>query len=255
MTDHILIETKDHILTIRINRPEVKNALTADMYAAMADAIKEAEADLSIRAVVITGTEGCFTAGNDLKDFLQNPPKDETAPTFQFIRALVTATVPLIAAVDGPAVGIGTTLLLHCDLVYVTADAKLLMPFVNLGLVPENASSYLLPKLMGHTKAAELILMGKPVSGELAVEMGLANQVCDRDTLEQTAFAAAALLAEKPPAAVRTSKKLLRGYLGDMEAAVKAETLAFTQALDSAEAKEALTAFFEKRKPDFSKLA
>ena len=129
------------------------------------------------------------------------------------------------------------------------------MPFVNLGLIPENASSYLLPKLMGHTKAAELILMGKPINGDLAVELGFANQICERDVLEQTALAAAAQLAEKPPAAVRISKKLLRGYLGDMESAVDAENIAFTQALDSAEAKEAMTAFFEKRKPDFSKLA
>ena len=255
MTDHILRDLKDHILTIRINRPDRKNALTADMYASMAQAIEDAEADHSVRAVVIIGTEGCFTAGNDLNDFLQNPPKDESSPTFRFIRALVHATVPIIAAVDGPAVGIGTTLLLHCDLVYVTSSAKLLMPFVNLGLVPENAASYLLPRMLGHTKASELILMGAPVSGTQAVELGLANLLCETGELEQTAQAAAAQLAEKPPAAVRASKKLLRSYLGDMEEVVKAEIVAFSAALDSAEAKEAMTAFFEKRKPDFSKLA
>ena len=255
MTDHILRDLKDHILTIRINRPDRKNALTAEMYASMAEAIEEAEADTSIRAVVIVGTEGCFTAGNDLNDFLQNPPKDESAPTFRFIRALVKATVPIIAAVDGPAVGIGTTLLFHCDLVYVTRDAKLLMPFVNLGLVPENAVSYLLPRMLGHTKASELILLGAPISGEQAVELGMANHICEKDALEATAQAAAEQLAEKPPAAVRISKRLLRSYLGNMEDVVQAEIVAFSAALESAEAKEAMTAFFEKRKPDFSNLS
>ena len=162
MTDHVIIERADRVLRVRLNRPEKKNALTEAMYAAMANAIEAAEHDDSLRVLLFTGTEGCFTAGNDLGDFLERPPHGKTAPVFRFVTALARSTLPMIAAVDGVAIGVGTTLLLHCDYVLATPGARFHMPFVDLGLVPEAGSTYLLPRLLGHAKAAELLLLTRP---------------------------------------------------------------------------------------------
>ena len=255
MTEHIEIAEKEYILTIRIKRPERKNAFTADMYGAMADALARAEEDPGIRVVVFLGSEGCFTAGNDLNDFLNNPPADEETPVFRFLAQLAKARVPLVAAVEGHAVGVGTTMLLHCDFVLVTETANLLMPFVNLGIVPEAGSSLLLPRLLGHARAAELILLAEPINGAKAVELGLANRLCDPDQLESEAMEIAERLAAKPPKALQASKALLRNYHQDeLDKRVLTEMNGVAERLTMPEAKEAITAMVEKRKPDFSNL-
>ncbi len=243
-----------YVLKIRLSRPEKKNALTSEMYAAMARAVTEAEEDIGVRAIVFLGSQGCFTAGNDLTDFQQNPPRDKAAPVYQFILALVRSTVPMIVAVDGLAIGIGTTLLLHCDMSFASPGARFQMPFVNLGLLPEAGSTFLLPRLMGHTRASELILTCRPFTGTEALELGLITEVCEAADLEQVAVAAAEKTAEKPPRSVRRAKALLRHDRFDIERQIHAEILEFSECLDSPESEEALSAFLEKRKPDFSKL-
>ena len=255
MTEHIEITETDYILTIRIKRPERKNAFTADMYGAMADALARADEDPAIRVVVFLGSEGCFTAGNDLNDFLNNPPADENTSVFRFLSQLAKARVPLVAAVDGHAVGVGTTMLLHCDFVLVTETANLLMPFVNLGIVPEAGSSLLLPRLLGHPRAAELILLAEPINGAKAVELGLANKLCNVDQLESEAMEIAQRLAAKPPSALQAAKSLLRDYQqDDLEERIRTEMYGVAERLNMPEAKEAITAMLEKRKPDFSNL-
>jgi enoyl-CoA hydratase/carnithine racemase len=165
VSQHLLIDRSDAVLTLTMNRADKKNALTRDMYSAMAEAIASAQNDDSLRAVIIQGSESCFTSGNDVSDFINVPPSGPNSPVYDFLKAICHATKPLIAAVNGPAVGVGTTMLLHCDLVYVAVDAKLKMPFVNLGLCPEAGSSFLLPRLLGHLRAAELLLLGEMTSG------------------------------------------------------------------------------------------
>ncbi len=253
MTDQINVSEDKGVLTIRFDRPDRKNALTRSMYAVMADVLDRAHADTAIRVIVFAGQDGIFTGGNDLSDFLENPPRDEATPVYRFISGLPRAAVPLVAAVDGPAIGIGTTMLLHCDMVLVTERAQLHMPFVNLALVPEAGSTFLLPRLVGNAKAAELLMLGEPFSGRDALELGIANRLCEPEDLEQQAFELAYKLAEKPPAALRATKALLQAARSDTEAAISREYQAFSDRLESAEAKEAFTAFFEKRKPDFSK--
>ena len=196
---HILTETKDGILRIEIDRPDKKNALTAAMYQAMADAIKAAEADAKVRVVLIHGKADLFTAGNDLQDFLDNRPRDDDRPAFQFLRNISRAQKPIVAAVAGAAVGIGTTMLLHCDLVYAAPNARLQLPFVNLGLVPEAASSLLLPALIGYQRAAELLLLGEPFSAQKAKEIGLVTEVVPEDQLFDTAMAQAKSWRRSPP--------------------------------------------------------
>ena len=169
--------TINGVATIEIARPEKKNALTQAMYQAMADALTAAQADPAVRAVLITGQPGIFTSGNDLEDFMQRPPQGPDSPVFRFMRALLECDKPVVAAVTGAAIGIGTTLLLHCDFVYVSDEARLAMPFVGLGLVPEFASSLVVPQRMGHVKAAEKLLLGDPFTGPEAVECGIANAV------------------------------------------------------------------------------
>lgn len=166
MSEHLHIERDGGLLTLRMHRPDKKNALTRAMYAAMAEMLDEAERDPSVRVVLLTGSEACFTSGNDVADFIQAPPTGLNSEVFQFMRALFEFSKPVVAAVAGPAVGIGTTLLLHCDLVYVSRDAQLKMPFVNLGLCPEYGSSLILPRLLGHARAAELLLLGQAFTGE-----------------------------------------------------------------------------------------
>jgi len=253
MTDHILYSTADHAFTLQFNRPEKKNALTVAMYQTLADKLFAADEDPSVRVVVIRGTADCFTAGNDLMDFMQNPPSGEDSSVGQFLQAIATLKKPLVAVVDGLAIGIGTTLLLHCDLVYVGAGARLKLPFVNLGLCPEAASSYLLPRLVGTAKASELLLLGAEIGAEEAVALGIANAVFPSSELHAGAMAAVARLAAQPPEAVRVSKELIRRRDREAIGAVmKVEFEQFMGRLLSPEAAEAFQAFAEKRAPDFS---
>ncbi|MEK1905051.1 MAG: enoyl-CoA hydratase-related protein, partial [Pseudomonas sp.] len=177
MSEHVLVEREGGLLTLRLNRPDKMNALTRAMYSQMAEVLDAANADSSVRVVLITGGAECFTSGNDVADFLEVPPTTLDSPVFHFMRALFDFSKPVVAAVSGPAVGIGTTLLLHCDLVYVSHDAKLKMPFVNLGLCPEFGSSLILPRLLGQAKAAELLLLGESFNGEQAAQWGIASGV------------------------------------------------------------------------------
>lgn len=252
-TADIKVDVRDRVLSIELARLDKKNALTGAMYGAMAEALARAEADAQVRAILIHGTKDCFTAGNDLKDFLHREAGG-ASPAFQFITGLPKLAKPLIAAVGGPAVGIGTTLLLHCDLVYASPNARFQMPFVPLGLVPEAASSLLLPMIAGYQRAAELLLLGQPFAAEKAMAAGFVTEVVPEAELLEYARNAALAVAALPPASVRLSKQLMKRAL----AAPVAEQMAeegriFAERLQSDEAKEAMTAFFEKRKPDFSR--
>ena len=250
--------TLNGVATIEIARPEKKNALTTAMYRAMADAIDAAQADAGVRALLITGQPGVFTSGNDLEDFMQRPPgsgsDSDDSPVLAFMRALLACDKPVVAAVTGAAIGIGTTMLLHCDLVYVSDEARLAMPFVGLGLVPEFASSLLLPQRIGAARAAEKLLLGDPFSGADAVELGLANAVLPAGEVVNHARRIAERFNALPPGAVRESKRLLRGPQAEaVRKTLRAEGEVFAARLRSPEAREAFQAFFEKRKPDFSK--
>ena len=252
---NIKTATLNGVATIEIARPEKKNALTAAMYQAMADALRAAQADGAVRAVLITGQPGVFTSGNDIEDFMSRPPsKGMDAPVFQFMFALADCDKPVIAAVTGAAIGIGTTMLLHCDFAYVSDEARLAMPFVGLGLVPEFASSLLLPQLMGQARAAEKLLLGDPFTGADAVEYGIANAVLPAGEVVNHARRVAERFNSLPPGAVREAKKLLRGPQKDViRQTIQAEAELFAARLRSPEAMEAFQAFFQKRKPDFSK--
>ena len=242
------------VAVIEIARPEKKNALTQAMYTAMAEAIAAADADASIRAVLITGQPGIFTSGNDLEDFMMRPPQGEDSPVFQFMKALADCGKPVVAAVTGGAIGIGTTMLLHCDLVYVSDEARLAMPFVGLGLVPEYASSLLVTQRVGSARATELLLLGEPFNGEAAVEMGIANAVLPAAEVVNHARRMAERFNALPPGAVRESKALMRRAQKSLvEETIRTEAEIFAARLRSPEAVEAFQAFFQKRKPDFSK--
>jgi enoyl-CoA hydratase/carnithine racemase len=255
MSDHIQSDIADGILTFSFNRPEKKNAITAAMYAEAARILHDAEQNAAVRVVVLTGVGNAFTAGNDLKDFLENPPVDSEAPVFRFMAAVVALTKPVIAAVAGVAVGIGTTVLLHCDLIYAAPEARFQLPFVNLGLVPEFASSLLLPHIMGYQRAAELLLLGEPFSAEDARNHGLVTAVVPAAELMATVQVKAKILAAKPTASLRATKALLRGEDGAITARIQKEVMLFSAHLKSDAFKEAAAAFLEKRPPDFSKLS
>jgi enoyl-CoA hydratase/carnithine racemase len=251
---NVLTETRDRVLRIEIARPEKKNALTQDMYRAMGEALAAAEADNAVRAILIHGARDCFTAGNDLKDFLDRSADGGPSAAFHFISALPRLAKPLVAAVGGPAVGIGTTLLLHCDLVYAAPGARFQLPFVPLGLVPEAASSLLLPMVAGYQRAAELLLLGQPFTADKALAAGIVTEIVAEEKLLDHARAAAAALAALPPASVRLTKQLMKRQLSaPIAAQMQEEGRLFAAQLQSGEAKEAMTAFFEKRKPDFSR--
>jgi enoyl-CoA hydratase/carnithine racemase len=253
MAEHIVVSVQDRVLSIRLDRLEKKNALTRGMYVGMIEALQQAEADANVRIVLISGTQECFTAGNDLMDFAAAKP-GETSPAITYLQTLAAAQKPVIAAVGGVAVGIGTTMLLHCDLVYAATDVRFQLPFVNLGLCPEAGSSVMLPELMGHRRAAELLFFGEPFNAEAAHVMGIVNAVVPGSELLATAMAKAQTLAEKPPAALRITKALLkRGAAGAISDAMAAETEKFAALLQGPEAKEAMMAFMQRRKPDFSK--
>ena len=242
------------VATVEIARPEKKNAITQAMYQQMADAINAAAADAGVRAVLITGQPGIFTSGNDIEDFMQRPPGNLESPAFVFMKALMGCEKPVIAAVTGAAIGIGTTMLLHCDFVYVSDEARLAMPFVSLGLVPEFASSLIVPQLMGNARAAEKLLLGDPFTGADAVEAGIANAVLPAAEVVNHARRIAERFNALPPGAVRDTKKLMRRARaqGALET-IGVEGKVFAERLQSPEAKEAFSAFFQKRKPDFSK--
>jgi enoyl-CoA hydratase/carnithine racemase len=252
--------TLNGVATIEIARPEKKNALTIAMYQAMADALNAAQADAAVRAVLITGQPGIFTSGNDIEDFMSRPPGASgdplDSPVFRFMFALTGIDKPVVAAVTGAAIGIGTTMLLHCDLVYVSDEARLAMPFVSLGLVPEFASSLVVPRLLGNVRAAEKLLLGDPLTPEDAVEMRIANAVLPAGEVVGHARRVAERFNALPPGAVRETKKLLRRASADeIRATIAIEAELFGQRLRSPEAMEAFQAFFQKRKPDFSKFA
>ena len=242
----------DGILEIRIRRPARRNALTHAMYRELLAALERGDSDGDVRVLLITGTPDCFTAGNDMADFLERPPDSFDSPVMQLLQRLPALETPLVAAVNGAAVGIGTTLLLHCDLVYVGRGARLQLPFVNLGLSPEAGSGLLLPLLVGRPRAAELLLLGEPFDGATAFELGLANAVLDDDDCLAHARERAARLAAQPPAAVRATRGLMRRAWQDRtREQIEAETAVFIERLHAPEAREAMTAFMEKRAPDF----
>jgi enoyl-CoA hydratase/carnithine racemase len=258
VTMSIKTGTVNGVATIEIARPEKKNALTLAMYQAMADALNAARDDAAVRAVLITGQPGIFTSGNDIEDFMSRPPGQGShmmdSPVAQFMRALFEFDKPVVAAVTGAAIGIGTTMLLHCDLVYVADDARLATPFVSLGLVPEFASSLLVPQLMGHRRAAEKLLLGDPFGAEQAVECGIANAVLPAAEVVNHARRMAERFNALPPGAVRDAKRLMRAPQRELIAGtIRTEGELFAARLRSPEAMEAFQAFFQKRKPDFSK--
>ena len=216
MSDHINIETTDSVLTIGINRPEKKNALNGEMYFAVRDALIAGRDDQNVRAVIIYGLGGDFTAGNDLKEFLEFASTDqETFPAKEFLDVLIPYSKPVIAAVDGLAVGIGATMTIHCDLVYASKEARFQMPFVNLGLNPEAGSSYALPQLVGYHNAAEIILLGGMVTAKRAYDMGFVNAVVKQSELMDTAMAAAQRITELPPGPVRLAKSMMKKHFND----------------------------------------
>ena len=255
MSEEVIVETRDGVQTIRINRPSKKNALTRAMYDRMIDALRAGDASADVCAHVFMGTNGVFTAGNDIGDFARHDggPRDPDRGAPGLIRLLPVVTKPMIAAVDGLAVGIGTTMLFHCDLVYASPAASLRTPFLDLGIVPEAGSSLLAPLRMGPQRAFELLCLGEPFDSERARDAGLVNRVVAADELESAAMQAAARLAAKPPGALAAARKLLRGDPSSILAQIEKETAVFAERLSSDEAKEAFSAFLEKRKPDFSR--
>ncbi|HEY1393850.1 MAG TPA: enoyl-CoA hydratase [Methylibium sp.] len=251
----ILVHLEASVLTLTFNRLDKKNAITQAMYAALADALTEAPGDDKVRAVVIQGHEQIFTAGNDLQDFLSAPPSAEAreaAPVFRFLHTIQAFPKPIVAAVCGAAVGIGTTLLLHCDLVYAGDNAAFSLPFVNLGLCPEAGSSFLLPQLLGYQRAAEKLLLGEPFYAAEAAEIGIVNRVLPPREVNTYAQAQAAKLAAKPSASLKAAKALMKKSAQEAAARMDEEGEIFARMLREPAAREAMTAFMEKRKPDFS---
>ena len=241
-------ETRDRVARIELARPEKKNAITTEMYVQMAEALAAADADREVRAVLIRGSRDCFTSGNDLTDFLQRPPGAKS-PSWKFFQTLPDLGKPVVAAVAGPAVGIGTTLLLHCDFVYATPGARFQLPFVPLGIVPEFGSTYLLPLLAGYQRAAELLLLGQPFTAEKAREIGIVTAVVPDAELFDRAEQTAAALAALPPESMRLTKQLLKSAHAEaVRRQIAEEGRIFIERLASQEAKEAMRAILEKRK-------
>ena len=249
----LLIDTADGVTTLTIHRVAKKNSFTTAMYASMADVLAQAQADAAVRVLVIQGHETIFSAGNDIADFLKTPPTTLDAPVFRFMRTISSFTKPIVAAVCGPAVGIGTTMLFHCDLVYAGDNAAFSMPFVNLGVCPEAASSLLAPQRMGYGRAAEALLLGEPFLAEAALEMGLISRIVPPTEANALAQRQAQKLAAKPLASLLTTKRLMKQGQASLVAERMAEegTL-FGRMLAEPAAQEAFSAFLEKRKPDFS---
>jgi enoyl-CoA hydratase/carnithine racemase len=252
----IEVSTEGGIATIAFARPEKKNAITAAMYAAMADGLVAAAADPSVRVVLIQGSADCFTAGNDLQDFIANPPQGGESPVFRFLHAIAGFEKPIVAAPCGVAVGVGTTLLLHCDLIYAGDNARFSTPFTQLGLCPEAASSLLLPAVAGWQRAAEKLMLGEPFDAAEAQAMGIVNRVLPAAEALAFARAQAGKLVRLPPASLRQTKRLMKGALAaTIPQRMDEEGEVFRRMLGAPEAREAFTAFFEKRKPDFSRFS
>ena len=250
MTDQVIIKDEGAIRTIRMNRPEKKNALTAEMYVAMAEAIETAGGASPIRAILIMGAPGAFSAGNDLGDFMKAAMGGEGLgnSVLGFLYALARCERPLVAAVQGVAVGIGTTMMLHCDYAVAANDARFSTPFIALGLVPEAGSSLIAPRLMGQRRAFELLVMGKPLSGEEAKAAGLVNQVVPADQVDSEAMKAAQAIAALPPEGVAISRRLMKGEPAEIIKRIDEEATQFKLRLGSPEAREAFQAFFSRKK-------
>ena len=252
MTDHVVVETKDGVMHIRLNRPDKKNALTWEMYQAFADALRSADADPKVRVIRITGTGDAFTSGNDVSSFVGGKSEPGQRPPDHFLNALATLNKPLIAAVNGFAVGVGATMLLHCDLVYASRSATFSFPFVDLGLFPEAGATMLLPLVCGHQKAMELFLFADRFDAETAKSAGMVNAIFDDGQLESETVARAARLAAKPAAALRVTKAMVRNARLPLDQRIRDEMEPFFERVRSPEAQEAFNAFMEKRAPDFS---
>jgi enoyl-CoA hydratase/carnithine racemase len=254
MTEHVKTEIADGVMTLTLRRPEKKNALTGAMYDAMSDALRRAETDTSVRVVLFQGDGDSFTAGNDLADFASQSRGESTvdSPAHRFIETISKASKPLVAAVQGNAVGVGTTMLLHCDLVYLADNARLTTPFVNLALVPEAASSWLLPLRIGHARAYAMFALGEPMDAASALASGLANAVVPQADLRKKAHDAAITLTKRPAGALKMTKKLMRDY-ERIATQMAEEGQLFKERLRTPEAREAFAAFAERRPPDFSK--
>jgi enoyl-CoA hydratase/carnithine racemase len=250
MSDHVTIADQGSIRVVRMNRPDKKNALTASMYAAMADALESANSHPDIRCVVIAGAPGAFSAGNDLVEFSEMAAAGEglALPVVRFLHALARCERPLVAAVQGIAVGVGTTMLLHCDHVVAGSDARFTTPFVSLGLVPEAASSLLAPRLMGHRRAFELLVMGRPLDATAALACGLVNTMVPPGEVEAEAMKAAHHIAALPAEAVATSRRLMRGAPDETVAHIDKEVRLFKERLQSAEAQAAFKAFLNRKR-------
>ena len=251
----ILIHTEQGVTTLTFNRVDKKNSLTASMYTQLGDALEAANVDAAVRVVVFQGDVAIFSAGNDIGDFLKRPPTTQEAPVFRFLRLLATFPKPLLAAVCGPAVGIGTTMLFHCDLVYAGDNAAFSMPFVNLGVCPEAGSSLLAPQMFGYHRAAEALLLGEPFLAEAALEVGLGNRVVPPTECNMLTQMQARKLAAKSLASLMETKRLLKkGNTAELLERINEEAASFGRMLGEPASKEAFTAFMEKRAPDFSKL-
>jgi enoyl-CoA hydratase/carnithine racemase len=253
MSENVVISSAGGVMEVRLNRPEKKNALTREMYNAMAEAFDAANGDASVRVVLLTGTGDAFTSGNDVGDFRARANGGLESSAGRFLPAISGLQKPLIGAVNGMAVGVGTTMLMHCDLIVAADTARFLMPFTALGLVPEAASTLLVPRAIGHVRASALLLLGDGIDAHTALAWGLINQVVAGAALMETARAMAGRLAALPPEAVRQTKALMKHDTQDVPGRMEAELVIFKQRLVSPEAKEAFSAFAEKRKPDFSK--
>ncbi|MGV8894334.1 MAG: enoyl-CoA hydratase [Burkholderiaceae bacterium] len=252
----ILTSKNAGILTIEFNRPDKKNAITAAMYQSMADALQDAETDSTVRAILFVGKPDIFTAGNDLADFMANPPSTEASPVFQFLQQISHASKPIVAAVSGAAVGIGTTMLMHCDLVYASENARFSMPFSQLGLCSEAASSLLFPQIVGYQRAAEKLLLGEAFLAQEAYDMGLVNRILPVDQLLEFARQQSAKLVALPASSIRTTKRLMKSSQQEaIQAKIAEEGQHFRAMLSAPEAKEAISAFLEKRKPDFTQFS
>jgi len=246
----LLIDTSDHVMTLTFHRVDKKNSITTAMYAALADALNAAQADDAVRAIVIQGHEAVFSAGNDISDFQSRPETSPDMPVFRFLRAISACTKPIVAAVCGPAVGIGTTMLLHCDLVYAGDNAQFSMPFVNLGVCPEAGSSLLAPQRMGYGRAAEALLLGEPFSAEAALEMGLVARIVPPTEANALARRQALKLASKPTQALLAAKRLMKQGQADLlQQRIAEEGVLFGELVRQPAAREAFGAFLSKRKP------
>ena len=250
----IQCEINEGILALLVNRPAKKNAINLAMYQTLADALNKAASDDAVRVILIAGTDDCFTSGNDLADFFTSPPTGPESPVMQFLVAISEARKPIVAAVNGVAVGIGVTMLLHCDLVYAGSGASFQMPFVNLGLCPEAGSTLLLPRIMGHQRSAELLLLGEVFNADKAFSLGIITEICPNGDVLTTARNRALQISAQPAAAVRLAKDLLkRDYAVALRETIAEEGRQFVARLKSPEAAEALQAFMERRKADFSR--